>query len=73
MAEKLEPCPFCGSSNGPPAEEDPLFVDSTGPASVMVYCGQCGCEGPFADDEAEAIRLWNRRPRIEPPADSGEG
>ena len=27
----------------------------------FVYCKTCGCEGPTAESEAEAIDAWNRR------------
>lgn len=55
MAEKLEPCPFCGS-------------DSVGvlPGIWFGECFVCEAEGPPGKNYAEAIRLWNTRKQKEP-------
>ena len=60
MAEKLEPCPFCGGGD--------IHVYTTTTASrAYAVCDMCDAEGPLAwSGSAEAIRLWNTRPQKEP-------
>ena len=54
--KKFEACPFCGS------EEIDTWSKLSGYQSTVFYsyCANCGCEGPTADSEAEAIAAWNR-------------
>jgi len=62
LAEKLEPCPFCGTGRVRLAQ----VVDFH-----FVKCDFCGNEGLKDDDKAEAIAAWNRRtivPVIQEPA-----
>jgi Lar family restriction alleviation protein len=51
----LLPCPFCGSE-----AVDVLTPFMAGSAKV-IECEGCGTEGPWADDETEATKLWNKR------------
>jgi Lar family restriction alleviation protein len=46
---KISPCPFCGSSNVGAYQKS------------FVQCRNCIATGPMADDEQEAIGLWNTR------------
>ncbi len=57
MAEKLEPCPFCG-------EVEASHARAAG--FDYIWCEGCGAEGPAAELRAEAIRLWNTRKQKEP-------
>lgn len=53
MSEKLNPCPFCGSTH--------LVINGRG---RYVYCEMCNATGPeIGGDQsaAESIRLWNTR------------
>jgi hypothetical protein len=94
MAEHLLPCPFC---EGPPCPivqhmrywkgVAPLWDDYGAEGmdvSAMVFCHDCGAEGPRheatifdRDDyfraEAEAVKLWQQRDkRGRPCYDAGE-
>ena len=60
---ELKPCPFCGS---PPVE--PWMRDWEN--SYSAYCSECGCIGPSARSEEEAVNLWNRRWKNERRHDS---
>jgi Lar family restriction alleviation protein len=60
MAEKLEPCPFCGSS-------DIRIFETGGGSRAYAFCDGCDAEGPLGwGDTDEAIRLWNTRKQKEP-------
>lgn len=52
----LEPCPWHGDHRD-------LLMESSGPSCFWIVCNRssCGCEGPYARTEAEAIAAWNRR------------
>lgn len=55
MPEELKPCPFCG-------EKD--FLEETeldGGRTTCVWCNHCGSQGPYADNEKIAKKLWNKR------------
>ena len=54
------PCPFCGSSK---QEIYDLWYD--GP-HVVAFC-KCGAQAGVAEDEEEAIALWNTRKTFEFP------
>ena len=51
---KRLPCPFCGSSE---QEIYDLYYDGL---HVLVFC-KCGAQAGSAEDEQEAIALWNTR------------
>jgi hypothetical protein len=58
---KLNPCPFCGSSN---IQSDCFSAAFSVPVSTddcFDYCKDCDAQGPAADDAAEAHRRWNAR------------
>lgn len=57
----LRVCPFCGKR--------PRWVSSF-EASFWIECPteDCWVGGPHANDSAEAIRRWNRRPVEKSPA-----
>lgn len=69
MSDKLKPCPFCGS-------DDVKYIPRI---ASFVKCKNCLTEGPAANSEAEAARLWNDRagdvdqPEIEYPTFSADG
>ena len=56
MSEKLKPCPFC---------HDSAYPQDSNPYSKRGYwaviCSNCEAEGPAANNELDAIALWNRR------------
>ena len=52
--DKIKPCPFCGS-------KDLYARDNSG---HYVVCKNCDAYGPYGKDAEEAIRLWNRAPRV---------
>lgn len=59
--EKLDPCPFCGSTN---VQSDCFGAALNVPASsedCFVYCKDCDAQGPAAEDAAGAHDLWNAR------------
>lgn len=69
----LSPCPFCGA----PGE---LFHDTHSDYErhwdYRVQCSDhdnCWIEGPRHNEKDEAIRLWNRRARIDICLPDGEG
>ncbi len=53
----LARCPFCGLVDALQT------LKSHNPTLYYVCCRRCGSHGPLADDEPEAIRLWNGRPK----------
>ena len=51
MADKLKPCPFCGSTE--------IYYS---PHMAFVVCKKCRCWGPnTCTTAAKAIEAWNRR------------
>lgn len=57
MAEKLEPCPFCGGSE----------VEIRGaPGWHYASCRTCEVDGPVLDTAAAAACFWNTRKQKEP-------
>ncbi len=55
MSVKLEPCPFCGSKN---------LVDTFNDYnSFIIYCFDCGTDGPLGNTSKESIEKWNDRLR----------
>jgi hypothetical protein len=65
---KLNPCPFCGSSN---IQSDCFSVAFGVPASsedCFDYCKDCDAQGPAATDLSEAHDRWNARGRVTPAA-----
>ena len=51
----LLPCPFCGS------EAVEVLTPFMARSAKVIECEKCGTEGPWADDETEATKLWNKR------------
>ena len=51
---KLEMCPFC-------TQKEDLLVEDELKKLFWVECIECGCSGPYATTEAEAILKWNSR------------
>ncbi len=54
---ELKPCPFCGSTQ-------------VAVVFGAVRCGKCGCTGPVAMTDAQAVVRWNERlslPEERPP------
>lgn len=67
-SERLNPCPFCGSSDVRIVD----FLDGEGDRVFAVGCGGCGCNGtphiPLMDDaRPAAIASWNQRAPTLPP------
>jgi Lar family restriction alleviation protein len=54
--EELLPCPFCGCEG---QDLDATF--GRGKGHVASGCYGCGCSGPDAPTEAEAVAKWNTR------------
>lgn len=54
--QELIPCPFCGSEGD---DLDPTFA--RGKDHVAAGCFGCGCTGPDAPSEREAVAKWNAR------------
>lgn len=55
--KKFEDCPFCGSDKIDIWDK----ICETGRTVFFAYCTDCRCEGPVADTEKQAIKLWNER------------
>jgi Lar family restriction alleviation protein len=53
MDFKLKPCPFCGSES--------VDTEWTMRSGAVVYCKDCGIEGPRAKDNEDAGYAWNMR------------
>jgi len=52
----IEFCPFCGVCDATvECHSGCVTTDHT------VVCNNCEAEGPYAETEEEAIRLWNTR------------
>lgn len=57
MAEKIKPCPFCGS-------KDIEILEWTFKNDIntwQVECQECGVSGSMYSIKAEAVEEWNRR------------
>lgn len=51
-------CPFCGAHDvdlGESPDEDGAYI---------VYCKLCRCFGPVSYNQRDAIKLWNKAPRV---------
>ena len=57
MSKELKPCPF------KPCEGKGQIVREFIPREFYVYCLSCGRHTEVYDDESEAIKAWNRRPK----------
>jgi Lar family restriction alleviation protein len=63
---KLNPCPFCGSTN---IQSDCFSAAFSIPASsedCFDYCKDCDAQGPAGTDAAEAHDRWNARGQAAP-------
>ena len=63
---KLDPCPFCGSTN---IQSDCFSAAFSIPArseDCFDYCKDCDAQGPAATDAADAHDRWNARGRAAP-------
>lgn len=68
VEEVLRPCPFCG---GRPVGiykrlRSPDFLERQGHPKAYIYfipCNDCSSQGSRAESPAEAVLLWNKRPR----------
>ncbi len=57
-------CPFCASDDiGTAIDEN--IRQSNWTDYWFSYCAECGCRGPMARSEDEAVRYWNAREEIE--------
>jgi len=57
----LRACPFCGES------KEGLEIMGEDDAEVFwCACNSCGTDGPYGFEKKIAVRLWNRRIRINP-------
>lgn len=57
-ADRLAPCPFCGSDN--------VGLETNRPSGfIFAVCRDCGAEGPCEDHSNSAEDYWNRRAATE--------
>lgn len=57
-------CPFCGGDslvNLPNAYASAGNAGQPGVDRFYIHCEGCGCDGPVANSESEAIAAWNQR------------
>jgi Lar family restriction alleviation protein len=64
---KLNPCPFCGSTNIQTDCFSVAFSVPTRSEDCFDYCKDCDAQGPAATDVAEAHDRWNARGRAPAP------
>lgn len=65
--EALKPCPFC------PSTRVMMWVsEKDGEKCCCGFCEECQAEGPHANTEIEAARLWNTRSRASLAAVEGD-
>lgn len=60
---KLNPCPFCGSSNIQNDCYSASYCIGVSVDDCFDYCKDCDAQGPAASNEAEAHCRWNARGR----------
>lgn len=53
----LTACPFCGGQEQSVC--DRLEIDDPRSPVYVVVCPECGCNGPWAKTETQAIHFWN--------------
>jgi Lar family restriction alleviation protein len=58
---KLNPCPFCGSTNIQSDCFSAAFSVLARAQDCFDYCKDCDAQGPAADNVAEAHQRWNAR------------
>jgi hypothetical protein len=63
---KLNPCPFCGSSNIQSDCFSAAFGVPVSSEDCFDYCKDCDAQGPAAIDLAEAHDRWNARGKATP-------
>lgn len=56
----LLPCPFCGSTD-PEADEQKFPYEGGVKIKQFVGCLDCFTQGPTANNESDAVELWNTR------------
>lgn len=62
----LERCPFCDGDSLVKLPNDYASAGNGGQARLdafYVHCEGCGCDGPVAESEGEAVAAWNQRAR----------
>lgn len=62
--ELLARCPFCDGDSLVKLPNDHAMAGNAGMARLdvfYVHCEGCGCDGPVADSEGEAMAIWNQR------------
>ena len=55
--EKIKPCPFCGSKK--------VEICRTNENACWVRCARCSSESDSRPKRIDAIKLWNKRPKVE--------
>lgn len=54
-SRKLEPCPFCGST------DVSLHFDDITFSVYYVFCDNCYAEGGYRAHRVDAVKAWNNR------------
>ncbi len=57
MTEKIKPCPFCGSKK--------IDICRTNENACWLRCARCSGESGSTPLREDAIRIWNKRPKVE--------
>ncbi|NBR86137.1 MAG: hypothetical protein EB141_15045 [Verrucomicrobia bacterium] len=56
------PCPFCGASKITVEWEPCPKLEATDTSRRwFAECTECACQGPFCQNESQAIPAWNKR------------
>ena len=55
---ELKACPFCGGESEVEEWEQPNFQ------KYFVICKGCAAEGPWGNNRATAVNLWNMRAHV---------
>lgn len=61
-ADRLLPCPFCGTTKNETVDHAPGVSMHSYPSGYRVECEKCGATGPWDNDDAvRALALWDAR------------